>query len=89
MPVEVKSKEEFLKILERATECRVKLGYRRKVTEEGTRRIKVLKVKARTPSYLYTIVFENVDEGIEFAKSIRDKCPNMVIYDEEVREKIG
>jgi large subunit ribosomal protein L38e len=89
MPVEVKSKEEFLKVLERASECRVKLGYRRMQTSEGTRRVKVLKVKARTPSYLYTLVFENIDEGIEFVKSIRDKCSNLVIYDEEVRSKIG
>jgi large subunit ribosomal protein L38e len=89
MPVEVKSKEEFLKILERASECRVKLGYRRKRTEEGTRRIKVLKVKARTPSYLYTLVFENIDEGIEFIKSIKEKCPNMVVFDEEIRSKLG
>lgn len=89
MPVEVKSEEEFLKVLERARECRVKLGYRRKETEEGTRRIRVLKVKARTPKYLYTLVFEDIDKGIEFVKTIKDKCPNLVILDEEVRNKLA
>ncbi|ALL00120.1 50S ribosomal protein L38e [Pyrodictium delaneyi] len=88
MPVELKSKDEFVKVLERSTECRVKLGYRRVDTEEGSKRIRVLKVKARTPRYLYTIVFDNVDEGIEFVKSIKDKCKNLVVLDNELQDKI-
>ncbi len=89
MPVELRSEDEFLKVLERASECRVKLGYRRVETEEGRRRIRVLKVKARTPRYLYTLVFEDVDKGIEFVKSIRDKCSNLVVLDKEVEERLG
>lgn len=88
MPVELKSKNEFVKVLGRSTECRVKLGYRRVNTEEGSKRIRVLKVKARTPRYLYTIVFDNVDEGIEFVKSIKDKCRNLVVLDNELQDKI-
>ncbi len=81
MPKEVKSKEEFLKIVERAEECRVKLS--RTGGKNSDR--KVLKVKARTKRYLYTIVFENVDEGIEFAKSLKDKCPVINVLDEEIQ----
>ena len=88
MPVELKSRDEFVKVLERANECRVKLGYRRVETEAGAKRIKVLKVKARTPRYLYTIVFDNVDEGIEFVKSIKDKCKSLEVLDTELQGKI-
>ena len=88
MPVEVASRDEFVKILDRAIECRVKMGYRRIETEEGRKRVKVLKVKARTPRYLYTIVFNDVNEGIEFVKSIKEKCKNTVILDAELQDKI-
>jgi len=88
MPKEVKDPEEFRKIAQRARECRVKLGVRRIRTEEGTRRIQVLKVKARTPSYLYTIVFEDIDKGIEFVKSLKDVCKNIVVLDEELEPRI-
>ncbi|HIP65010.1 MAG TPA: 50S ribosomal protein L38e [Pyrodictium sp.] len=88
MPKEVKDPEEFRKIAQRARECRVKLGVRRIKTEEGTKRIQVLKVKARTPSYLYTIVFEDIDKGIEFVKSLKDVCKNIVILDAELEPKI-
>jgi len=88
MPVELRSEEDFLKVLERASECRVKLGYRRVETGEGRRKVRVLKVKARTPRYLYTLVFEDVDKGIEFVKSIRDKCSNLVVLDREVEERL-
>lgn len=88
MPVEVASRDEFVKILDRAIECRVKMGYRRIETEEGRKRVKVLKVKARTPRYLYTIVFNDVNEGIEFVKSIKEKCKNTIILDAELQDKI-
>ncbi len=88
MPVEVKSREEFEKILESAIECRVKLGYRRVLTEEGRRRVKVLKLKAVTARRLYTLVFEDVDEGIEYIKSIKDKCPELVVLDEELEKEV-
>lgn len=88
MPVEVASRDEFVKILDRAIECRVKMGYRRIETEEGRNRVKVLKVKARTPRYLYTIVFNDVNEGIEFVKSIKERCKNIIILDAELQDKI-
>ncbi len=88
MPKEVYSVDEFVEIAKRASECRVKLGYRRKETEEGRRRIRVLKVKARTKRYLYTIVFEDVDKGLEFVKKLREVCPNIVVLDEELEEKL-
>ena len=89
MPVELRSEEEFLKVLERAAECRVKLGYRRVKKEKGTERIRVLKVKARTPKYLYTLVFEDIDKGIQFVKNIRDKCSNMLVLDKEIEQRLG
>ncbi len=88
MPVEVTSRDEFVKVLDRAVECRVKIGYRRIETEEGRKRVRVLKVKARTPGYLYTIVFNDVNEGIEFVKSIREKCKNTIILDTELQDKV-
>ncbi|KSW11351.1 50S ribosomal protein L38e [Pyrodictium occultum] len=88
MPVELKSKEEFLKVVERASECRVKLGYRRVETGEGAKRIKVLKVKARTPSYLYTLVFNNIDEGVEFVKSIKGRCKSLRVLDPEMEDRL-
>jgi len=48
----------------------------------------VLKVKARTPSYLYTIVFEDIDKGIEFVKSLKDVCKDIVVLDAELEPKI-
>ena len=88
MPAELKSKEDFVSVVKRAEECRVKLGFRRKETEEGRRRIRVLKVKARTPGRLYTIVFEDIDEGIEFVKSIKQDCKKVVVLDKELEGKI-
>ena len=88
MPAELKTVEEFMSVVERASECRVKLGFRRIRSEEGTKRIRVLKVKARTPSRLYTIVFENIDDGINFAKSLKDECKNVKILDAELEGKI-
>ncbi len=88
MPAELRSKEDFVNVVKRAEECRVKLGFRRKETEEGRRRIRVLKVKARTPRRLYTIVFEDIDEGIEFVKSIKQDCKKVVVLDKELEGKI-
>ena len=88
MPIEVRSREEFLRVVERAEECRVKESTRRIEGDGGSKRVRVLKIKARTKRYLYTIVFENVDEGIEFAKSIKDKCKSMVIVDSHLQGRI-
>jgi len=88
VPAEITSTEEFNKVVERAKECRVKLGYRRVAGEEGTRRIRVLKVKARTPRRLYTIVFEDIDKGIEYVKSVKDKCGEVHVLDPELEGKI-
>lgn len=85
MPAELKSKDAFIAVLDRAVECRAKLGWR-KIPGQG--RTRVFKLKARTPSKLYTIVFNNVDEGIEFAKSIKEKCKELNIIDKELEGKI-
>ncbi len=88
MPREVKNPDEFIEVAKRAIECRVKLGYRRVETPEGRRKRQVLKVKARTPSYLYTIVFEDIDKGVEFAKKVKEVCKELVILDPELEEKL-
>ncbi|MEM4869416.1 MAG: 5'-nucleotidase [Desulfurococcaceae archaeon] len=64
MPKEVTSVDEFVKISERAEECRVV-----KLEKEG-----IAKVKARTSRYLYTIKvpLSNLDE---FLKKL--KCQNI------------
>jgi len=64
MPREVKDPDEFIKISERAVECRVV-----KLEEEG-----VAKVKARTRRYLYTIKIP-LSELEEFLKKL--KCSNI------------
>ncbi len=64
MPKEVKDPNEFIKISERAVECRVV-----KLEEEG-----IAKVKARTRRYLYTIKVP-LSELEEFLKKL--KCPNI------------
>ena len=61
VPVEVYSKEDFLKIVERALEIRVK-----KDEKKG-----IAKVKARTKKYLYTIKI-NLNELDDFLKSIQE-----------------
>ncbi|MEM4913947.1 MAG: 5'-nucleotidase [Desulfurococcaceae archaeon] len=64
MPKEISSVDEFVKISERAEECRVV-----KLEKEG-----IAKVKARTSRYLYTIKvpLNNLDE---FLKKL--KCQNI------------
>jgi large subunit ribosomal protein L38e len=64
MPKEVTSREEFIKITERAIECRVV-----KLEKEG-----IAKFKARTPSYLYTIKIP-LNELEDFLKQL--KCRNI------------
>ncbi|MEM0001934.1 MAG: 5'-nucleotidase [Desulfurococcaceae archaeon] len=64
MPKEVLNQDEFVKISENASECRVV-----KVEKEG-----VAKVKARTPRYLYTIKIP-LNELDEFLKKL--KCQNI------------
>ena len=65
MPIEVTDPEEFVKISERARECRVV-----RLPKEG-----VAKVKARTKRYLYTIKVP-LDKVDEFLKRL--KCPKVV-----------
>ena len=65
MPIFVTSEEEFMKIAERARECRVK-----RLEKEG-----VAKVKARTKRYLYTIKIP-LERLEEFLKNL--KCPQVV-----------
>ncbi len=74
MPKEVKDPNIFLEIAQRAIECRVKESYRIVKTESGHVKKKILKIKARTKRYLYTIVFENYDEGLEFARKLKEVC---------------
>ena len=65
MPIEIKNEEEFLKIAEKAIECRVKRS-----TRKG-----VAKVKARTKRYLYTYKIP-LDKVEEFLKRL--KCSKIV-----------
>ncbi|HDD25848.1 MAG TPA: 5'-nucleotidase [Acidilobales archaeon] len=65
MPIEIKNEEEFLKISERAIECRIK-----KNVKEG-----IAKVKARTKRYLYTYKIP-LDKLEEFKKKL--KCAEIV-----------
>ncbi|MCX8184937.1 MAG: hypothetical protein RMI56_02440 [Sulfolobales archaeon] len=64
MPIEIKNAEEFIKISERAIECRVV----RKPREN------IAKVKARTKRYLYTIKIP-LDQLEDFLKKL--KCQNI------------
>lgn len=64
MPKEIMNQDEFIKISERASECRVV-----KLEKEG-----VAKVKARTSRYLYTIKIP-LNELEEFLKKL--KCQNI------------
>jgi Ribosomal L38e protein family. len=64
MPKEIMNQDEFIKISERASECRVI-----KLEKEG-----VAKVKARTSRYLYTIKIP-LNELEEFLKKL--KCQNI------------
>jgi len=70
MPVEIKDLEEFVKITERAQECRVKRSRR----EKG-----VVKVKARTKRYLYT--YKTTEDKLNEVLS-KVKCKKIIDVDE-------
>ena len=73
MPVELKSLDDFVKVAERAVECRVKRSKRG-----------VVKVKARTKRYLYT--FKTEESKLEEVLS-KVKCRKIVDIDKgEVKE---
>ena len=73
MPVELKSLDDFVKVAERAVECRVKRS-------KGG----VVKVKARTKRYLYT--FKTEESKLEEVLS-KVKCRKIVDIDKgEVKE---
>ena len=70
MPVELYSKEDFLRVVERALEIRVKA-----YEDKG-----FAKVKARTRKYLYTIKV-SIDELDGFINEIKSRTPGIeVIY---------
>ncbi len=74
MPVELKSIEEFIRVSERAIECRVK----------EVRKSDIVKVKARTRRVLYTIKVKK-DQLEELLGKL--KCGKIVFVDTgEVRE---
>ena len=95
MPKEVKTEEEFLEAAKRARECRVKKSYVYVKTEQGVEKKPILKVKARTRRYLYTLKFEDFEKGIEFAKKLREMASknevcggNLVILDKDLEPQI-
>ncbi|MCE4628627.1 MAG: 5'-nucleotidase [Desulfurococcales archaeon] len=69
MPVEVTSLEEFRKIASRAVECRVK----------KQRKGDIVKIKARTKRYLYTIKVP-ADKAEEIVSQL--PCKKIVYIDE-------
>ncbi|GAB6148580.1 hypothetical protein [Stetteria hydrogenophila] len=76
MPVEITDLEEFIKITERAVECRVK----------RVRKSNIVKVKARTKRYLYT--YKTTEDKLEEVLS-KVKCKKVIDVDkgEEVKPK--
>ncbi len=96
MPKEVKTEEEFLEAAKRAKECRVKRSYIYVKTENGVEKKPILKIKARTRRYLYTLKFEDYDKGLEFAKRLKDMVSrnevcggNLVILDKDVESQLA
>jgi large subunit ribosomal protein L38e len=76
MPVEIKDLDEFVKITERALECRVK----RSRKEKG-----VVKVKARTKRYLYT--YKTSEDKLNEVLS-KVKCKKIIDVDEGKEIKV-
>ncbi|AEM39312.1 50S ribosomal protein L38E [Pyrolobus fumarii 1A] len=96
MPKEVKTVEEFLEAAKRASECRVKKSYVYVKTENGVEKRPILKVKARTRRYLYTLKFEDYEKGLEFAKQLKDMVAkgevcggNLVVLDKDVEQQLS
>ena len=75
MPIEVYDKEEFIRITERAEECRVVVNEKKNVA----------KVKARTKRYLYTIKV-SPEELDEFLKKL--KCSKIYRITKKGKEEI-
>ncbi len=75
MPIEVYDKEEFIKITERAEECRVVVNEKRNIA----------KVKARTKRYLYTIKVKP-EELDDFLKQL--KCGKIYEITKKGKEEI-
>ena len=70
MPIELHNKEDFLKVVERALEIRVKA-----CEDKG-----FAKVKARTKKYLYTIKI-SIDELDSFINEVKSRTPGIeVVY---------
>ncbi len=76
MPVEIKDKDEFIRLTEKAEECRVV-----KHEKEG-----YVKVKARTRRTLYTIKV-SIDDLTNFLKSL--KCGRIVEFSRERKKEIS
>lgn len=76
MPVEITSLDEFVRITERASECRVK----------RVRKSSIVKVKARTRRYLYT--YKTTEDKLDEVLS-KVKCKKIIDVDkgEEVKPK--
>lgn len=74
MPIEVRSQEEFIRISEKASECRVV-----RKQKEG-----IAKIKARTKRYLYTIKIP-LDQVDDFLKRL--KCQNIKEISKERKEE--
>ena len=96
MPKEVRTEEEFLEAAKRAKECRVKRSYIYVKTENGVEKKPILKVKARTSRYLYTLKFEDYDKGLEFAKKLKEMASrnevcggNIVVLDKDVESQLA
>ncbi len=96
MPKEVKTVEEFLEAAKRAKECRVKRSFIYVKTEQGVEKKPILKVKARTRRYLYTLKFEDYEKGLEFAKQLKDMASKgevcngqLIVLDKDVEAQLS
>ena len=95
MPKEVKTWEEFLEAAKRASECRVKRSFVYVKTEEGVKKQPILKLKARTRRYLYTLKFEDFEKGLEHARKLKELAAkgevcggNIVVLDKDLESRI-
>jgi len=89
MPVELKDQAALERIIPNAVKCKVKLSSRTVKTASGVKeRIKVIKVKVKTPRRLYTLVFDNIDEGIKYVKTLKERCSSLEVMDKEIESKL-